>query len=142
VQCIIPQWYIAMWCLGDLVLKSAQPRWVFYSLRNYFFFFYILWICKIYMLFYKSKPTVCWIYLFWMIWVLSSMLNLSMIFWRIVYCMWSVEWIVWLCAVVGNFEYYNWCLRNWCCNMFVDFGSVIINCFVSILHWCMVTQSW
>jgi hypothetical protein len=26
--------------------------------------------------------------------------------------------------------------------MFVDFVSVIIKCFGSILHWCMVTQSW
>jgi len=26
--------------------------------------------------------------------------------------------------------------------MFVDFGGVIINYFGSILHWCMVTQSW
>jgi hypothetical protein len=81
------------------------------------------------MLFYKSEPTVCWIYLFWMIWVLLSMLNLSMIFWKIEYCMWSVEWIVWLCAAVGNFKYSIWCFRNWCCYMFVDFGGVITNCF-------------
>jgi hypothetical protein len=26
--------------------------------------------------------------------------------------------------------------------MFVDFGLVITNCFGSIFHWCMVTQSW
>jgi hypothetical protein len=34
-----------------------------------------------------------------------------------------------VCDVVGNFKYRIWCLRNWCCDMFVDFGSVIINCF-------------
>jgi len=48
--------------------------WVFYSLRNYYF--HILMNCKIYMLFYESKPTVCWIYLFWMIWVLLNILKL------------------------------------------------------------------
>jgi hypothetical protein len=107
-------------------MSPMQPKWVFYSLRNYYF--YILMNCKIYMLFYKSEPTVCWIYLFWLIWVLSSMLNLLMIFWRIEYCMWSVKWIVWLCAAVGRFEYCKWCLINWCCGMFVDLG-VIIKCF-------------
>jgi len=102
------------------VMSPMQPMWVFYSLRNYYF--HILMNCKIYMLFNKSEPIVCWIHMFLMIWVLSSMLNLSMIFWRIEYCMWSVKWIMWLCAAVGSFEYCNWCLRNWCCGMFVDLG--------------------
>jgi hypothetical protein len=64
-----------------------------------------------------------------MIWVLSSILNLSMIFLKIEYCILSVKWIVWLCYAVGNFKYCIWYLRNWCCDMFVDFGSVITNCF-------------
>jgi hypothetical protein len=93
------------------------------------------------MLFYKSELIVCWIYLFGMIWVLSSMLNLSMIFWRIEYCMWSVKWIAWLCDAVENFKYYIWCLRDWCCDMFMDFLWCYHKLFWSILHWCMVTQS-
>jgi len=76
-----------------------------------------------------------------MIWVLSSMLNLSMIFWRIEYCMWSVKWIAWLCDAVENFKYYMGCLRDWCCDMFMDFLWCYHKLFWSILHWCMVTQS-
>jgi len=106
---------------GNFLVKSPmQPRWVFYWLRNYYF--HILMNYKIYMLFSKSEPTICWIYLFWMIWVLSIMLNLSMVFWRIEYCIWNVKWIVWLCTTVESFEYCNWCLRNWYCGVFVDLG--------------------
>jgi hypothetical protein len=68
------------------------------------------------------------------------MLNLSTIFWRTEYCIWIVEWIVWLRAVVGNFKYYVLCLRNCGCNMFMDFGALSEIAW-SILHWCMDTQS-
>jgi hypothetical protein len=58
-KCIIPQWLIAWWCLGNLVLKSAQPM---YSLRKYIFIYYEFVKC---ILFYESELMHEWSVLNW-----------------------------------------------------------------------------
>jgi hypothetical protein len=70
------------------------------------YYFHILMNYKIYMLFYKFEPTVCWIYMFLMIWVLLSILK---IWWCFEVWIWymELEWIVWLYDVVGNFVDYD-----------------------------------
>jgi hypothetical protein len=100
MQCVIPQWYIARWCLRDLVLKSTQPRWVFYSLRS--IIFCIWWFAK-YILFYKSEPIVCWLWS-----VLDDLSTLSMLklWWCFEIWIWyaEFEWMVWLYVLVRSFE--------------------------------------
>jgi hypothetical protein len=53
------------------VMSPKQLRWVFYSLIK-------LQICYRnvnIILFYKSESTVCWIYMFWMIWIVLIILK-------------------------------------------------------------------
>jgi len=70
-------WYIERWCLGDLVLKSTQPRWVFYSLRKCTFM-YLIDLQMIYD--FITEPTICWQYV---LNVLSSFnYEVSMMFMR------------------------------------------------------------
>jgi hypothetical protein len=68
------------------VKSPMQPRWVFYSLRNYIF--YVLWICKMYI--------VLWI---WTNYMMKDM------FWII--------WLVWLCSII-SMMFKNWCKSEMC----------------------------
>jgi hypothetical protein len=94
-------WYIERWCLGDLVLKSTQPRWVFYSLRKCTFM-YLIDLQMIYD--FITEPTICWQY------VLDVLSNFTYVeiyqlcLWNDAWMksvIWIMIWNVWLTAVVG-----------------------------------------
>jgi hypothetical protein len=117
MKCVILQWYIAWWCLGNLLLKSAQPMWVFYSLRKYIFLC-ILWICKIYI--------ILWIrtdhkmnYMFWIIWIVWLCLIISMMFKN--WCMSEIFWIDLKCLSV-------------CCSWDLNYANCLRTCHVETVY--------
>lgn len=94
MQCVIPQWYIASWCLGDLVIISAQPRWVFYSLRSIIFIY-----DKLQNIYYFTNLNQLYVDydLFWMIWVFFEYIEIMIIFWSMnMICDFrvSISWIL------------------------------------------------
>jgi hypothetical protein len=103
MKCVILQWHIVWWCIGNLVYNIRAAKWVFYSLRKYIFIYVIDWYIYIYIYIYELIS-------FDYVWTISMMFKkwyMSEKYWVDLKCLSVLRLWFKLCKLFGNMSCWN-----------------------------------